>query len=195
MPSLIGYFFKQVMGIYFIIDMRGFWADEKVEGLIWKKNSIIYKITKYFELKFLLSADKIISLTEIGVNEVKKIKHLRNKSLDISVISTCINLKIFKPKKNINQLISNRQAILRIGYAGSVRLWYRFDKVIIFFNILLKYYPNSILHIINKGDHQFIKNNLKKNKISPINFFIEECNQNEIVHSMQKINAGIFFFK
>ena len=30
-------------------------------------------------------------------------------------------------------------------------------------------------------------------KLGQQNFFIEECNQNEIVHSMQKINAGIFF--
>ena len=192
-PSLIAYFFKKIMGIYFIFDMRGFWADEKIESFIWKKNSLIYKITKYFEVKFFLNADKIISLTKIGVDEIKKFKFLKNKNIDISVISTCTNLKLFTPNADMDQFVINNSSILRIGYVGSVRLWYKFDKVISYFKILLKFYPNSILHIINKEDHSYIKDCLIKNKINPINFLIEEYHQYEMPAVLKKMNVGIFF--
>ena len=121
-PSLIALFFKKIMGIYFIFDMRGFWADEKIESFIRKKNSIIYKITKYFDVKFFLNADKIISLTKIGVNEIKKFKFLRSKNIDISVISTCANLKLFTPNVDIDRFIITKSSTLRICYVGSVRL-------------------------------------------------------------------------
>ncbi len=192
-PSLIAYFFKKMMGIHFIFDMRGFWADEKIESSSWKKNSAIYKITKFYEEKFLLNADKIISLTDKGADEIRKFKFLKNKNIDISVISTCANLNLFKPNEDIKHFILNKTSPLRIGYVGSIRLWYKFDKVINFFKILLKFYPNSILHIVNKGDHFYIRNYLIKNKINPINFFIEERYQYEMPISLKLMNAGIFF--
>ena len=37
LPSLIGYFLKKIIGINFVFDMRGFWADEKVESFSLEK--------------------------------------------------------------------------------------------------------------------------------------------------------------
>ena len=42
-PSVIALAMKKLIGIKFIFDMRGFWADERVDGGIWRNNSFLYK--------------------------------------------------------------------------------------------------------------------------------------------------------
>ena len=50
--------------------MRGFWADERVDGKLWSLNNIFYKkIYRYFKKKekeFLQFSDYTISLTKTG---------------------------------------------------------------------------------------------------------------------------------
>jgi len=41
LPGLIGLNAKQKFGTGFIFDMRGFWADERIEGNIWSKSNPI----------------------------------------------------------------------------------------------------------------------------------------------------------
>ena len=48
--------------------MRGFWADERLDGDIWKKDDFIYKIVKSLEKSFILNADHIVSLTNAAVD-------------------------------------------------------------------------------------------------------------------------------
>ena len=43
MAALIGLKLKQKYGIKFLFDMRGFWANERIDGGIWNLNNIIHK--------------------------------------------------------------------------------------------------------------------------------------------------------
>ena len=65
---MAGLHLQRKYGVKFIFDMRGFWADERVDGKIWNlSNPIFNTIYKYFKKKekaFLEEADYIISLTE-----------------------------------------------------------------------------------------------------------------------------------
>ena len=76
-PSIMALMLKRILNVYFIFDMRGFWADERIDGDIWKKNSRLYRISKYFEKKFLLNADVVVSLTKKAVEEMKKFEYLQ----------------------------------------------------------------------------------------------------------------------
>ena len=42
-PALFVFFLKKFMNFKFIFDMRGFWADEKVDRMGWKKDDLKYK--------------------------------------------------------------------------------------------------------------------------------------------------------
>ncbi len=41
--SLIGLLLKRKFGLKFIFDMRGFYADERIDGGMWNQSSILYK--------------------------------------------------------------------------------------------------------------------------------------------------------
>src|SRR5438876_9937889 len=61
--ALIALVLTRLSSSAFVFDMRGFWADEKVDGGHWPRQSGIYRVTKYFERRFFESAHAIVSLT------------------------------------------------------------------------------------------------------------------------------------
>ena len=70
LPALVGLRMKRRAGVPFVFDMRGFWADERVDGRIWNlSNPLLQAVYRYFKRKegeFLAEADHVVSLTEEG---------------------------------------------------------------------------------------------------------------------------------
>ena len=148
LAGLIGLYCKRKYNTGFIFDMRGFWADERIEGGIWKKSNPIgaylYSFFKKKEKEMLSQSDAIITLTHkaksiilnwnIGINESK-----------INVIPCCADLNHFS-NNNINdaQLISfqNKFPQLKnkfvLSYVGSLGTWYMADEMLEFFKVFIR---------------------------------------------------------
>ena len=47
LQPLIALFCKKIFGTKFIFDMRGFWADERVDGDIWKKMTSFIRLQSH----------------------------------------------------------------------------------------------------------------------------------------------------
>ncbi|MCB0381699.1 MAG: glycosyltransferase, partial [Flavobacteriales bacterium] len=101
--ALIGLQAKQQLGTKFIFDMRGFWADERVDGKLWNlKNPVYKKVYDYFkkkEIEFLQHADYSISLTHNAKNEILSWKKFKNNPIKIQVIPCCVDMDLFNPNK------------------------------------------------------------------------------------------------
>jgi hypothetical protein len=73
-PALVGLSLKRRLGLPLLFDMRGFWADEKLEGGSWpQRNPLfrpVYRFFKRQEAQLLATSDAIVSLTEAGRNEM-----------------------------------------------------------------------------------------------------------------------------
>ena len=193
-PAIIGLALKKILQKKMIFDMRGFWADERVDVRIWPNYGKLFRLTKWFERRFLLNSDIVISLTKSAVNEMKKWDYIKKSNLTFEVIPTCADLEVFRLKntklnKNYNQ--TYRPFIL--GYVGSVGVWYLFDEVIICFKILKSFRPNAKFHIINKGEHSLSRERLKKFGILENDVIIETTNSDRIVNAIQNMNIGVFF--
>jgi len=189
-PALIALFLKKFFGIKFLFDMRGFWADERVDGNIWNKDSQIYRVTKSLEESFIVNSDHIISLTNAAVNEMEQFPYLASASLPISVISTCVDLEKFTPK---NKNIESENFIL--GYLGTVGTWYLFEETIQAFKILLEIRPLAKILIINKGEHKFIQESLVNQGISLDLVEIRSAKHDEIPCLIKSMSAAVFFLK
>jgi glycosyltransferase involved in cell wall biosynthesis len=103
MASLIGLFLKKKFHTRFIFDMRGFWADERMDGNIWIKTRLLHRyLYHYFkkkEIDFLSNADYTISLTENAKKEIASWPQLKGKDIPIQVIPCCADLDHFSQKK------------------------------------------------------------------------------------------------
>jgi len=189
-PALIALFFKKFFGIKFIFDMRGFWADERVDGNIWNRKSLVFKITKSLEKSFIENADHIISLTNAAVSEIKKFPYVTPSCLSISVISTCVDLEKFTLKQ-----VTNPRSKFTLGYLGTVGTWYLFQETVQAFKILLDIEPDAKILIVNKGEHKFIRESLISFNIPLSSIEILEAKPEEIPTLIHKMDASVFFLK
>lgn len=125
-----------------IFDMRGLWADERVEGGIWpQKKPLFLWIYKFFikhEEIFIKQADAIVSLTHQGICALSE--RYPNLNLNkFSVIPCCTDTHLFNPTskgENIKKELGIQADQKVLLHVGSVGTWYRLDQEIAFFNIL-----------------------------------------------------------
>ena len=96
-PAVVALALRWMTGARFIFDMRGFWADERVDGGLWRSDSKIFRVAKWFERRFLLHADHVVSLTSAAAREIATFPYLQGRVPPISVIPTCADLGRFRP--------------------------------------------------------------------------------------------------
>jgi glycosyltransferase involved in cell wall biosynthesis len=157
LTSLIGLWAKRKFGIRFIFDMRGFWADERVEGGLWnQKNPLyrwIYTFFKNQEKYFVLHADHIVSLTE---NARQEILSWNIGAPGITVIPTCVDFDLFNPARISEEERIALRTKLGIGlndfillYLGSWGTWYMTQQMLNFFSAIKKESPSAKFLIVS----------------------------------------------
>ena len=137
--ALIALAVKRVTGAKFLFDMRGLWADERVDGDLWPANGRLYRMTKSLERRFLLAADHIVTLTNASEAEIRRFPYLAGKDPPISVISTCADLDRFA----IQGPPATNPFVL--GYIGSVGTWYLLDEMLRCFRHVRELEPDARL--------------------------------------------------
>ena len=176
--ALVGLHLKKKKKVKFIFDMRGFWADERIDGNLWNlKNPVYKKIYTYFKQKekeFFEQADCVVSLTDKGKNIIQK--QFDNK-IYFEVIPCCVDTVLFS-KKNIqldrekyfrNLLKIDEQDFI-ISYLGSLGTWYLPDEMMKFFRLFLNKNENAKFMFITPDSQEMVfsysdKYNITKEKI------------------------------
>jgi glycosyltransferase involved in cell wall biosynthesis len=189
--SLLGLVIKRATGAQLIFDMRGFWPDERVDGGIWKANSMRYRAFKWIERRLFLGADHVVSLTNAGKREIEKFDYLQGRMPPISVIPTCTNLEIFKPMRQERAA----QGSFTLGYVGSAGSWYMFEEVARAVRLLFEARPDARFLVINKGDHDAIRAKLRDADVDLDRVEIVSAPYSEVARHIGRMNAGIFFIK
>jgi glycosyltransferase involved in cell wall biosynthesis len=189
-PSVITLALKRLTSVKYIFDMRGFWANERVDGGLWQENGHLYHVAKWFERQFLLNADVVVSLTYAAVNEMRTFPYLQNHIPSFDVITTCADLELFRPGQ-----YSTEDRPFTLGYVGSVGVWYLFDETLRFFKSLRERLPDSRMLIMNRGSHDYIQDRLQALSIPLDAVEIHETDHAGVACAMQRMDAGIFFYK
>ncbi|EAT59804.1 glycosyltransferase [Chlorobium ferrooxidans] len=191
--SVIALLLKRCTGVKYIFDMRGFWADERVDGGLWPKGGRLYQTAKWFERHFLLNADVVVSLTRSAVDEMRAFPYLKGRMPVFEVITTCADLELFRPAPS-NGISPDSAHPFTLGYVGSVGVWYLFDETLRCFQLLRAQVPGARLHILNRGGHDYIRDRLKAMGIDKDLVRIEAADQRGVARAMQEMDAGIFFY-
>ena len=191
--TVIAYLIHKRTNLDYIFDMRGFWADEKIDGGVWKKSSFIYNFIKYVEKNLLSNAKQIVTLTYAGKKDIKHLGCVQEPDSKISVIPTCANLDVFKPVSM--QDASVKGDVFLLGYTGSVGTFYMFDEVLKSFKSLVAVKKKSKLLIINKGQHDYIKSRISLTGMSDFNIEIKTVDYHDMAKEIQSFDAGIYYIK
>lgn len=173
----------------FLFDMRGFWADERVDGGLWPRDGRMYSVAKWFERKFLLSADHVVSLTHAAVGEMQRFEYLQERMPLVTVIPTCADLHRFKP------LPVEKGSNFIFGYVGSAGTWYLFDATVACFVALRKLRPDARMLIVNRNEHDFIRERLDAGGVRMDTVELRSAGHTEIPELMARMHATAFFIK
>ena len=143
LPTLVALWMKKKYGIHFLNDVRGFWADERVDGGMWNiKNPLYNKIHHFFkqhEYECMEKADYVTCLTYAAKKEMLSWNNIAGQPLPIEVIPCSADLTLFDPL-NIDVLLKEQFRIsLKIkdsdiifSYLGSIGGWYLTEEMMQF---------------------------------------------------------------
>lgn len=201
--ALVGLEMKQKYGVKFIFDMRGFWADERVDGKIWNLKNPLYRlIYNYFKKKekqFFENADYVVSLTEAGKKEIHSWS-LNNNPIPIEVIPCCTDLSLFSSsniKKEDQQQLRKELGIQEhnfvLSYLGSIGTWYMLDEMLLFFKQLLNHKPEALFFFITGENKEVIFNKCLRYDIPVDKIIIKRAERNEVPLYLSISHLNIFF--
>lgn len=186
--SVMALVVKHLTGASYVFDMRGFWADERVDGGLWPPDGRRYKSAKWFEKQFLQQADHVVALTHATVRELRKFDYLRDSMPRVTVIPTCADLLRFHPSRV-------KPVGFVLGYVGSVGTWYLFDSVVESFRQLLELRPIARLLVISRSDPDYIMSRLAAGNVPLDAVEVRAASHAEVPRQMARMHAGIFFYK
>jgi glycosyltransferase involved in cell wall biosynthesis len=201
LPALVGLKMKRRFGVPFIFDMRGFWADERVDGGIWDlSNPLFASVFRYFkrrEAEFLAEADHVVSLTEEG----RRILLSRRGGEDgppIALIPCCVDFDAFPAvtagrRAEARRLLGIASDATVAAYLGSWGSWYMTGEMLDFFRIQLERDPASRFLIVSREPAAQIMAEAKSRGVPPDRLIVRPASRAEVPLLIAAADYGLFF--
>lgn len=204
LSALVGTGLKRKHGIQFLFDMRGFWADERVDGKIWNlRNRVFRTVYRYFKRKekdFLSEADHIISLTHNGKEEITTNICPAVSPEKITVIPCCADLQLFDPEKvNVAQLDTLREKLgiqsedKILGYVGSIGTWYMLKEMLALFKSLKQQDHSWRFLFVTGDDPEHIREKADAMGIEKSTILVDRCLHSEVPAYISLFDLSVFF--
>jgi len=202
----VGEFIQSKFSIPWIFDMRGFYADERVEGGIWKQTNLVFKaVYKHFKKKeksFISTASHIISLTQAGKTEIETWPvHIQTKT-PISVIPCCADLNHFccdslspEIKLATRKELNVSEDAFVLSYLGSFGTWYMTEEMFDFFAELYKRNASSIFLCITPDNKEWLEELAAKRGVPASALRIFKANREDVPLYASISNWSLFFIK
>lgn len=201
LASLTGLSFKLRYKIPFIFDMRGFWADERIDGGIWKKSKVLenffYTYFKKKEKQFVLRSDAIVSLTNSAVKELSTRFPTELIARKTTVIPCCTNTELFSKQavKLTIEVPTFSSADHLLIYTGSIGTWYYTREMIDCVLAWKEFIPEIKLLILTK-DLEALANILTSYSAEQKKIVISaSCSHRDVAAYLSLAKAAIFFIK
>lgn len=180
---------KRATGAKFLFDMRGLWADERVDGGLWPKGGRLYRITKALERRFLEAADHVVTLTHASEREIRSFPYLERRAPPISVIPTCADLDQFRIQRP-----SQREPFV-LGYVGTVGTWYLLDEMLQFFRLLKAEVPDARLLFVNRQENELIRSRAAAAGVDTPFLEIVAADHRDMPRHIGRMSAGMALIK
>lgn len=195
--SLIAVVLKRVSGAKFLFDMRGFWADEKVDGGHWTKDSRIYAVTKRCERSFCETADAIVTLTHEGAKVLPDLGYRISPTTPIRVIPTCTDLAKFTPGTKDQRLLDrlNLTGHRVIGCVGTMSNWYLRKPMLEYLSFLTKRLDGAKVLIVTREDHDRLRADAFDAGVPADRLVLTQASFSDMPTYMRLMDLGVFFIK
>lgn len=203
--AIAGQSLKRNFGVKFLFDMRGFWADERIDGGIWNLGNPLFKwVYNYFkkkEIEYFTEADYSVSLTEAGKREIHSWKAFNN-PVPIQVIPCCADLNLFDYNA-IDQAKLEEYKIkfgytendLVITYLGSLGTWYMLDEMLRLFAKIKAKQPAAKMLFITADEPQMVFAKTAQYGVDASDIKVVKAARGDVPYYIALGKASMFFVK
>jgi glycosyltransferase involved in cell wall biosynthesis len=191
--SAIALALKKILKLKFIFDMRGFWADERVEGRLWAKKGNLYHLVKAIEKYFFRNADEIIVLTEQARIIIKDWGYpLKN----VSVIPCCADTERFKFDDKSRWRLREKYSLngkFVFVHTGSLEYWYMMEEMLDYFKAAKDLEPEAHFLVLTHSDRNKILKLVFEKNLNPEDFTILPVSYADMPEHLSMADAGLIF--
>lgn len=204
LPALVGLRMKRRFGTGFLFDMRGFWADERVDGRIWNlSNPLLRAVYDYFkrrEADFLREADHVVSLTEAGKAILLSWRADAAAGPPITVIPCCVDFDAFPSIKARDRAAARDELGITknakvVAYLGSFGSWYLVDQMLDFFQVQLERTSDALFLIISRDLPEKIIEVARSRGVSSDRLIIRAASRDQVPRLAAAADYGLFFIQ
>jgi glycosyltransferase involved in cell wall biosynthesis len=192
---------KRRLGVPFIFDMRGFWADERVDGRIWNLSNplfrLVYRYFKRREAEFLAEAAQVISLTEAG-ERILLDRRGGATGPPITVIPCCVDFAAFPPVSKAERAKARGElgidpSATVAAYLGSWGSWYLTGEMLDFFRVQIERDPGARFLIVSREPADQIRHEAQSRGIPPERIIVRPASRAEVPQLLAAADYGLFF--
>ena len=206
LPTLVALWMKKKYGIRFFNDVRGFWADERVDGGMWKLSNPLFKriydFFKKHEYECLQNADAVTCLTEAAKKEMLSWKQIDRQPLPITVIPCSADLELFNPhnidhslKDDFRESLSINESDIIISYLGSIGGWYLTQEMMLFCKKISDKIPTAKFLFISPHRHEQIIEAAFKVGLAAEKLITTNAQRHEVPALLSFSTYSLFFIK
>ena len=204
-PQLIALHLKKKFGVKYLNDIRGFWADERVDGGMWDlKNPLYRTVYNFFRKKedeCVAIADYNTCLTYRGKEEMKKWKNVPQ-PVKVDVVPCSVDLQLFSPssiniqvKEKFKKDLGIEESDFIVSYLGSIGGWYLTDEMLQFCSLLLLQKPTAKFLFISNNKHEEITTAANKYNIPENKIIVKFASRKEVPTLLSFSAFSLFFIK
>lgn len=190
-PTLLAALLNRLCGARYIFDMRGLYADERVDGGLWAAGGAAYRATKRLERWFLRRAAAVVTLTEASRPVVREMMTKAGTSAELVVIPTSVDLAIFRPTARQVQ-----PSTPTLAYFGSLGTWYLLDAMVKFGAAFLGAVGEGrLLFLVNGDEQERIRQALEALSLGELPVEVYSVQHREVPQFLASVTATMCFVR
>ena len=202
MAAIAGHHLKTRFGVPFLFDMRGFWADERIERGFWPRDNPLfraaYRYFKRLERGFFHDADAVVSLTQNARVEVEGWPVESRPQGLVSVIPCCVDLDLFNPANGRLRAATRTRLGLDdrtrvLVYVGSIGGAYLVEEMFALFRAYRGRHPGAKFMFVSGHERSEIETAARRNGVEPGEIIVVGGRRDEVPALIAAADLGACF--
>lgn len=200
LAAIVGLQMKSRFGVRFLFDMRGFWAEERLEGGGWDRPpfGVVFRYFKRRERDFFREANAIVSLTQAARDQMAARPDGERPLGPVAVIPCCVDFNHFvlasatQREQTRDELGISTDATV-VGYLGSLGGNYMLDEMLRMFVAVRNRRPGARLLMVTRSPPAEILVAALAHDISAEELVIRTATRDEVPQLISAADIGMAF--
>jgi glycosyltransferase involved in cell wall biosynthesis len=176
--------------IPYVFDMRGFYAEERVDGGLWPADGGLYRVTKRVERGLLRDAAAVVTLTRASVPVLREWITAAGGDPLLRVIPTCVDLARFRALAP-----PPRDRPFELAYFGSIGTWYLLDEMLRFGRAVADAAGGGRLLFLTNGDPAVVRARAAAAGVDPAGLRTDSVPHERVPDALASSSATFFFIR